>query len=246
MVVSGKDVSTGLSGHRPKTAPAAGLREGARPGNSLSPRQRETRKNRELELYLRGVPIREIAFDVGLSPQVVIKDLADFRNDFHREQQMSRVHRIAFELAKIDNLERTYWEAWERSLQDQIRSVTSREDMPVDPPKGAKPAGMDANGDPLPPAMVVLSKTKVQRRVDQSIGNPTFLAGIQWCIDRRVKLLGLDEPIKIDVSAQVRRIADEMDLDVQFVESQMGMVKKEWQQQKALAVTGAEKLDARE
>ncbi len=229
---------------RPREVPphAMGLTQGRGQRPAISPRQRESRRARELELYLRGVPLRDIASDVGITLNAVAKDLGEFRADFHREQRMSRVERIAIELAKIDNLERTYWDAWERSLRDQIRTVTSREDVPLDLPKGAK-TGTDANGDPAPAAPVMLTKTRVQRRVDQTTGNPTFLAGVQWAIDRRIKLLGLDEPVKIDVGAQVRRIAEDMGLEIQYVEATANAVGREWQQQKALAVNNAEVLD---
>lgn len=37
----------------------------------------------------------------------------------------------------------------------------------------------------------------------EETGNPRFLQGIQWCIDRRCKLLGLDAPIKNHLTGQV-------------------------------------------
>jgi hypothetical protein len=229
--------------NRPVHAPPHGASVATATRGSVSPRQRESRRMRELEMYLRGVPLREIAAEVGMTIGGISKDLAELRAEFHREQRMSRVDRIALELAKIDHLERTYWDAWERSLREQIRTVTSREDVPLDLPKGANTGRTDGNGDPAPNTPVMLTKTRVQRRVDQSMGNPAFLAGIQWCVDRRVKLLGLDEPVKIDVNAQVRRIADDMGLDVQFVEAQVSAVGREWQQQKALVTEHAEVLE---
>ncbi|MHC4984512.1 MAG: hypothetical protein ACYTF6_15275, partial [Planctomycetota bacterium] len=50
-------------------------------------------------------------------------------------------------------------------------------------------------------------------------GDPRFLAGVQWCIERRCKILGLDAPTKAQASLlninmgnltdeQLRRIAD--------------------------------------
>lgn len=76
------------------------------------------------------------------------------------------------ELARIDILERTYWQAWERSLEP--RESTNEVD----------------DGD----------RIKISKRTTPSNGNPAFLKGVMDCIDRRCKLLGLDAPIKSEVS----------------------------------------------
>jgi len=44
-------------------------------------------------------------------------------------------------------------------------------------------------------------------------GDPAFLQGVYMCIDRRIKLLGLDAPIKIDVTEHVRAMAIAAGLD---------------------------------
>jgi hypothetical protein len=48
-------------------------------------------------------------------------------------------------------------------------------------------------------------------------GAAAFLSGIAWCISERSKLLGLDAPTKIDVTARVRELARAADLDEEAV-----------------------------
>ncbi len=79
----------------------------------------------------------------------------------------------AEELAKIDALERTYWKAWRRSCKD--REVQTAEKV---------------TGD--------TARSKAATRREGQSGNPAFLAGVERCIDRRCKLLGLDAPRKLE------------------------------------------------
>lgn len=75
----------------------------------------------------------------------------------------------AVELAKIDNLERTYWLAWERSLK------------PVKVKESAK------DGD--------VASAGVKEYDTQ--GEKKFLDGVQWCIEKRCEILGLDAPKRL-------------------------------------------------
>ncbi len=68
----------------------------------------------------------------------------------------------AKELARVDHLEREYWEAWERSVGEHRTKTLKTEEI---------------NGD------------------------PRYLSGIQWCINKRCELLGLDAPSKTDITS---------------------------------------------
>jgi hypothetical protein len=76
------------------------------------------------------------------------------------------------ELARINRLELEYWEAWKRSQRDKEAELTETQ-----------------VGDK--------SYTKAQERKEGQTGDPRFLAGVQWCIERRCKILGIDAPTKI-------------------------------------------------
>jgi hypothetical protein len=198
-------------------------------GQRRPPPLREQQRTEALDLFLRAVPTGEIARRLGTHRNQIARDLSEARRTFVEEQRAARVERIAQELAKIDNLERTYWEAWERSLTEQTRTITGREDVPMDIPAGARLSDEGRDGTaPRSTRVVMLTKTKAQRRVDQGPGNPAYLAGIQWCIDRRIKLLGLDEPVKVNVQARVRAVAEELGVDVRQVEAAVKDVHAVW------------------
>lgn len=79
------------------------------------------------------------------------------------------------ELAKVDKLEATYWEAWDRSLSEFEK-------------KSVKRKTLETGGQEV-------SEEVAKEKRD---GNPAFLAGVERCIERRCKILGLDAPAKIE------------------------------------------------
>jgi hypothetical protein len=80
--------------------------------------------------------------------------------------------RQAEELAKLDHLEKEYWEAWEHSKQERQRTRTRK-----------------ASGQ-APSESAELTKEKRD-------GNPKFLDGVLRCIDRRCALQGLNAPQRV-------------------------------------------------
>ena len=78
------------------------------------------------------------------------------------------------ELEKVNRMENEYWDAWERSCANkQTKAARKR-------------LGKDADAG-----------NTVQSVTDESRdGNPAFMAGIQWCINKRCELLGLNAPTK--------------------------------------------------
>lgn len=90
-----------------------------------------------------------------------------------REAKRTRVQLLARpllarELAKINQIEATYWEAWERSCGTRTRTVAEERRGRAD--------------------------AIVERIVcEDGCSRASFLAGVQWCIDRRCKLLCLDD-----------------------------------------------------
>lgn len=86
---------------------------------------------RVAEMYLAGRYQSEIAQELGLSQQQISYDLQAVR----REWQASAVRNFdeakAQELAKIDHLERTYWQAWQQSIgTTQIKTIKAKGPSP--------------------------------------------------------------------------------------------------------------------
>src|SRR5262249_16220414 len=86
--------------------------------------------------------------------------------------------RKAEELARIDRLEREYWSAWEASKKERQTSTTEQT--------------TDAEGEKLKAGI---------RKVEQT-GEPRYLAGVERCIEQRVKSLGLNAPTETRLTGQ--------------------------------------------
>ncbi len=103
-----------------------------------------------------------------LDRRMISYDIQKLVEEWKKRSVSEISNRKTIELEKIDNLEREYWDAWERS-KDPAKTATQRA------------------GD-------------ITQTVRDSDGDPRFLQGVQWCIERRIKLFGLDEPSKAKVT----------------------------------------------
>lgn len=141
--------------------------------------ERERDLDRIAELYLQGKTQAEIAIvlaserEYAVTRQTIARDLRTVQERWQASATEKLSAARARELAKIDRLERTYWEAWERSCQ--ARTISSAEECIG---AGGLGRGMQRKGI---------------RREEQG-GNPAYLAGVLQCIERRCRLLGLDAP----------------------------------------------------
>lgn len=159
------------------------------------PKRTDFQREQDLEkitaLYLKGWRQIDIAEELGLSRQQIGYDIKTIQKRWRESTAINMDEAKQRELSRIDELEREYWLAWEKSKNER---VMARQE------KSAK--------DTIARASMVK---------EQRDGNPAFLAGVMSCIDRRCKLLGLDAPIKtqnfdIDLSKltneQLERIAN--------------------------------------
>jgi hypothetical protein len=78
----------------------------------------------------------------------------------------------AIELEKINRLEATYWDAWARSCEIQTKTTKIKR---------------KSEGERM-----ALSQVRDDEK--QTIGDPRFLSGIQWCTEMRCKILGIEVP----------------------------------------------------
>lgn len=142
-------------------------------------------KRRIAELYLRGINQHTIAAELGISQGQVSLDLKSIRKEWLDSSLFDFNARQAEELAKIDNLEATYWTAWERSLKD-VSTKTKR---------AFKSLASEA------------SSNEISETVQQKTGDPRYLEGIRWCIDKRCEILGLNAPIKINNTQPITQMS---------------------------------------
>ncbi len=135
-------------------------------------------RRRIADLYLQGWTQAAIAEDVGRGVGTINRDLKAIQAQWIESALIDFDDAKAQELAKIDRLEREYWDAWERSKQN--KESTTKEQT--------KGEGVLGDG-----------KVKAQKRSEGQVGNPSFLSGVQWCIERRCKIIGIDAPVRQDI-----------------------------------------------
>ena len=143
-------------------------------------------RRRISDLYLQGALQAEIAAQLGISQPTVSRDLKVLHEQWLADSLIDFGRAKARELAKIDALERTYHTAWIRSCED---AETMRQE--------GSQAGV----------------AKIVKTAKGQAGDPRFLTGIQWCIERRCKILGIDAPTKMDVRINELDAAIEFELE---------------------------------
>lgn len=161
--------------------------------------------------YLRRESQYAIAASMGMSRELVAYDLRCIQKKWQETTTWNLNEFKSMELDRIDVLERTYWEAWVASQQS--REISIQELVKTPPPPG--PGRRDPRTGrvvPAPPGTPQESRQKAQVRKEGQVGNPAFLAGVQWCIDRRAKMLGLDAPDKLDLTTGGGKIGSIADL----------------------------------
>ncbi len=134
------------------------------------------------QLYLQGITIAEITRRVSeankysLSTRMIDHDLAEIRKQWLESSVRNFDEARAQELAKLDEVERHAWAAWDRSCGEHHSSRT----------KAVKEAG-----EPVKNEAVLMKRDEY--------GDPRFLAIVKQCIDKRCALLGLDAPDVLEI-----------------------------------------------
>lgn len=135
------------------------------------------RRQKVASAYLRGSTQAEIAAEMEVDQATVSRDLKSLRAEWMKSALIDINEAKARELAKVDALEIEYWSAWERSQLNAEVETTKMQ-----------------GSDPEKPG-----KLEKQKRVEGQTGDPRYLAGIQWCIQKRCEILGVNAPIKTEV-----------------------------------------------
>jgi hypothetical protein len=148
-------------------------------------------------MYLSGVTQAVIAGNLGIDQSTVSRDLKILQ----QEWQVARINDIderkRQELAKIDNLELEYWDAWRKSQNDK-ETVTAR---------------------------VKAGEIETTERKEGQTGDPRFLDGVQWCINKRCELLGLNAPKGVDLTTGGEKLPEPKVDDAKFDRAIEGLIK---------------------
>jgi hypothetical protein len=221
---------------------------GDKRGPSRTDLQREQDLVTEAALYLEGKHQSVIAEAVGITRQQVSYDINRILIPrWQRQSNANGATHIARELEKINHLEATYWEAWHASLKPKESRSTGTTDRQrtVQVPTAVLQAMIAVNGSIQGNGTLALpsSDTRATLLREERDGNAMYLMGVQWCIDRRIKLLGLDAPLKIDIEQRIRAIAITFGLDPDAaVQEAMAVIKEVRSASATPALTGPEGL----
>lgn len=128
----------------------------------------------------RGETQWQIGQALGYTRQQISVDLKAIRKEWQQSALVDCDKKQAEQLAKLDLLEVTYWEAWEDSRKDKETSVTERliDNKDKEESKGR-------------------GRVKAQFKKEGQSGHPAFLDGVMRCISKRCDILGLDAPKQI-------------------------------------------------
>jgi hypothetical protein len=146
------------------------------------------RRQLAAKFYLRGYHAARIAEEIEkemgrkFSRPQISADLQILAKEWRESALFDMDAAKAKELAKINNLETEYWEAWEKSKTDYTEKSRKKKRYIYD-----DEPGMDQDDDIKNPKSIEIGSVK-----KRALGNAAFLAGIQWCIEKRIKLLGLN------------------------------------------------------
>lgn len=142
-----------------------------------APKRTKDERERDLaklaENYLHGMSQWQIAQEFGVSQAQICRDLQTLRKRWLESSLRDFDELKAQELAKIDQLEAEYWAAWQRSVGQKQKKTTER---------------TNAQGG---------ARDKAAIHTEEMTGDPRYLQGVERCIERRCKLLGLDAPAKV-------------------------------------------------
>jgi hypothetical protein len=155
-----------------------------RPRNE--PLKLEQRRRKVATLYLRGRYQFEIAAELGVDGSTISRDLQAIRDQWRASSLRDFDGLKAKELDRIDALEREYWAAWDAHRRAGGRQADDGEVDPADADDHDDTEDADDHDD--------------TGGTDGSAPSPkaaVFLAGVNKCIERRCKILGLDAPTKV-------------------------------------------------
>ncbi|GAB3783344.1 hypothetical protein GCM10028818_41170 [Spirosoma horti] len=133
-------------------------------------------------LYLQGLRQSDIAIREKVTQGQVSQDLVAIRAEWQESTIFDFNEAKIQELVKIDHLESTLWDAWHDSKQPlKKKSTKMRGEVNETTDKKAQKA----------------KNLETTDYTEERLGDPRYLIGVDRCIERRCRILGLEAPLKI-------------------------------------------------
>lgn len=131
------------------------------------------RRQRVAAMYLEGRTQWAISRQLKAGIATVNRDLDAIRQEWLHSAMCDYNARKSQELARIDLVEREAWAAWHRSQKEK----TTREEE--------ESSGEDS------------TRRTTKTRAEPRDGSAEYLRLVQWCVEQRCKILGLDSPKQV-------------------------------------------------
>jgi hypothetical protein len=153
--------------------------------------ERKYDMEREAQLMLQGMSNKEIAKVLteenpyNVSPHQVAYDRKAIEAEWRRSTLIDFNQVRNKELARIDTLEAEYWRAWYKSWEE----ITEKQ-------QEAKTTDTESTGKSRGGKETEQSQRKI---IQERLGDVKYLNGVQWCIEQRIKIFGLNAPDKHEV-----------------------------------------------
>ena len=149
------------------------------------------------ELYLAKKPVSEIMRLTGCTYYQYTQFMMSIAEKFRAQAMRNGIEAKGEELSQLDRLQAMYEDAWERSKR--TRTKTSKKVVPIRKKPTPGENGIVEIGPGRTHEVAELNTTE-----EEYVGDEKFLKGILACVDRRIKLWGLDEPDKMLIALEAR------------------------------------------
>ena len=160
--------------------------------NKRSKVQRENDLVITSQMYCEGYPQHAIGARLGLTQQQISYDMKSLQKRWVKASVLNITRAKARELNKVDNLEREYWEAWHKSQDNkETRTEKTAHDLEVEADE-----------------ITIVVPRETTFKSEGQTGSPQFLQGVQWCINKRCQILGLDAAAK-NMSIDLTNLSDQ-------------------------------------
>lgn len=156
----------------------------AEPKRTLEQRERDLVSI--AEWYCKGEAQALIAVKLQLSQQQISYDLVEIRKRWRASALVNYDEAMGKELARLDMVESQAWNAWDASKRTVRKTRTKT--MPVIQAESA--------GDDGPFTAQLVQTAEFTEMLEESVGDPRYLAVILQCIEKRGNILGLNNPKK--------------------------------------------------
>ncbi len=138
-------------------------------------------------MYLRGIRQVEMAKELNVSISTVERDLGILRNQWMDQSSFDFQSAKAEQLAKIDEIERAAWEAYESSKLEH-KKVTHYDEK--------------------------VNPRTVTQKDGSGSGDAKWLDKIAWCVEQRCKILGFHAPKEVAMThSKIDRPLEELSRD---------------------------------